>query len=151
MQPVNTCNKEHLITALSFARQQEIVGKKDNPVIVKMFTDLGFNGEALKDETAWCSAFVNIVAKAHNLPMSNKLTARSWLNVGHKVEAGKQEIGDVVVFWRGNKNSWQGHVAFYIREDDKFIYCLGGNQSNQVKVSAYYKNRLLGYRRLTSY
>jgi hypothetical protein len=30
------------------------------------------------------------------------------------------------------------------------IYVLGGNQNNQVKISAYPDNRLLGYRRLWS-
>jgi len=145
-----TCNKEFLITALSMARQREIVGKQDNPEIIKMFNEAGFNGDALKDETSWCSVYVNWVAFKHNLPRSKSLTARSWLKVGHKVEDGKHEIGDIVIFSRPPV-SWQGHVGFYMREDKEWIYVLGGNQSNQVKFSAYRKNRLLGYRRLTSY
>lgn len=27
---------------------------------------------------------------------------------------------------------------------------IGGNQNNQVKISRYYKNRVLGYRRITT-
>lgn len=148
---VNTCNKEHLIIALAEARQQEVKGTQDNPRIIQYFNDLGFDGAKLKDETSWCSAYVNWVCLQAGLPRSNKLTARSWLKVGHKVEKDQQEIGDIVVFWRESPQSWKGHVAFYIREDKNWIYCLGGNQSNTVKVSAYPKSRLLEYRRLTSY
>lgn len=148
---VNTCNKQHLIIALAEARQTEIKGTQDNPRILQYFEDIGFEAAKLKDETSWCSAFINWVCLQVDLPRSNKLTARSWLKVGHEVKKDQQEIGDVVIFWRDSPNSWKGHVAFYLREDDKWIYCLGGNQSNTVKISAYPKSRLLGYRRLTSY
>lgn len=148
---MNTCNKEHIIWALSQARQQEIKGNQDNPEIVKYFDEMGFNGSALHDETSWCSAYVNWVCIKAGLPYSGKLTARSWLKVGHEVDRGQQELGDVVVFWRESPQSWKGHVGFYIREDRDWIFVLGGNQTDQVKVSAYRKNRLLGYRRLTSY
>ena len=99
------------------------------------------------DETAWCSAFVNWVCKKANLEYSGALNARSWLNIG--CEVANPEIGDLVVFWRGDPNGWQGHVAFFIREAKNHIYVLGGNQNNQVKISAYPKSRLLKYRRLT--
>ncbi|MEX6627565.1 TIGR02594 family protein [Tenacibaculum salmonis] len=125
---------------------KEITGKKDNPEVLKYFNDIGFNGAKLKDETAWCSAFVNWVAKEANLQRTGRLNARSWLKVGEEVTI--PEKGDVVIFWRESKQSWKGHVAFFIRETENFIYVLGGNQSNQVKISAYPKNRLLGYRRL---
>ena len=38
---------------------KEIAGKQDNPEVLKYFNDLGFDGNYLKDETAWCSAFAN--------------------------------------------------------------------------------------------
>lgn len=123
---------------------REIVGENDNPEVLKYFDALGFG--SLKDETAWCSAFVNWVAMKCGLEYSGKLTARSWLNVGQKVTT--PQLGDIVVFWRENPTSWKGHVAIYIRETNEYIYCISGNQSNQVKVSAYPKTRLLGYRRL---
>lgn len=124
----------------------EIVGRADNKDVLKYFDYIGFDGAALKDETAWCSAFANWVAKKEGFDYSKKLNARSWLKVGKKVET--PELGDVVVLWRNSKTSWQGHVGFFIRETAGFIYILGGNQNNQVKISAYPKNRLLEYRRL---
>lgn len=139
-------NQDIINIALSEFGIREISGKKDNPEVLKYFDDIGFDGTALKDETSWCSAFANWVAQEAGLSSSGKLNARSWLNVGTEVTA--PEIGDVVVFWRESKESWKGHVGFFIRETPSWIYVLGGNQNNQVKISAYPKKRLLSYRRL---
>lgn len=138
---------EHMIIALSQARFQEIVGGKDNPEIMKYFTEVGNTGDELHDETSWCSAFVNWVCMKAGLDYNKWLNARSHLEYGRRVT--KPQLGDKVIFWRESPDSWKGHVGFYIREDDTWIYVLGGNQSNQVKVSAYRKNRVLGYRRMT--
>jgi hypothetical protein len=43
------------------------------------------------------------------------------------------------VLARGN-SSWQGHVAFFEREEKGRIVCLGGNQSDRVSLP---KSRLL--------
>lgn len=132
--------------ALSQYGIKEIVGDQDNHEVLKYFDIMGFDGKKLKDETSWCSAIVNWVAIECGCKASFKLTARSWLKIGQKVS--KPLMGDVVVFWRESRESWKGHVGFFIREDDQFIYCLGGNQGNEVNISKYPKNRLLGYRRL---
>lgn len=133
--------------ALSQIGIKEIAGRKDNPEVLKYFDELGFDGAKLKDETAWCSAFVNWVAKKSGVEFTGKLTARSWLKAGEKV--AKPKIGDIVVFWRESPRSWKGHVGFFIRETKDWIYVLGGNQADQVKISAYRKNRLLQYRRIS--
>lgn len=137
---------EHLQIALSQIGIKEVPGSKDNPEILKYFNETGFDGAKLKDETAWCSAFMNWVALQSGLETTNKLNARSWLKVGLSVK--KPKMGDVVVFWRESKTSWKGHVGLFIRETRSYIYCLGGNQNNQVSISAYPKKRLLQYRRL---
>ena len=125
----------------------EIKGGNDNPRILQYFDDIGFDGETLKDETAWCSAFANWVAQKAGAETSCQLTARSWLKIGKATD--KPEQGDVVVFWRESPESWKGHVGFYIREDNDWIYVLGGNQNNSVSIKAYRKNRLLAYRDIT--
>ncbi len=137
---------KHILLALSQFGIRETPGRNDNPEVLKYFDELGFDGSKLKDETSWCSAFINWCCKMAGLSYSGKLTARSWLNVGRKVI--QPQIGDVVIFWRESRKSWKGHVGFYMRETEKYIYVLGGNQSNQVKISKYPKYRLLGYRRL---
>ena len=139
-------NTEILNIAFSQYGIKEIVGLEDNPEIIKYFDEIGFDGKTLKDETAWCSASANWICLKAGVERSNKLNARSWLKIGEKVET--PELGDIVVFWRESKKSWKGHVAFFIRETEDLIYVLGGNQSNQFKISAYPKYRLLEYRRM---
>jgi uncharacterized protein (TIGR02594 family) len=130
---------------------QEIPGPVDNPIIVGWFKELGFP-EVQDDETAWCSCCLNIMAKRSGVEYSGKLDARSWMKVGLPVQTPK--IGHVVVFWRGEKTGWQGHVGLFAgyNKDMSQIFVLGGNQGNILGVRAYPVNTaafgLLGFREL---
>lgn len=130
--------------------QKEISGPDDNPNIVNYAKEAGF-AWVDDDETPWCSIFVNWVAKKAALKTSGKANARSWLLEGMNVDTAP-EPGDVVVFWRGSPDSWQGHVGFFLgfSIDAERVYCLGGNQGNQVSVSAYPIDNVLGFRRLSA-
>lgn len=132
--------------ALSQYGIKEIAGEQDNPEIKKYFTELGFKEDLFKDETAWCSAFMNWVAKKNGRKYSGQLNARSWLDVG--APTPDPNIGDVVVLWRQDPQSWKGHVGLYIREDKDTTWILGGNQGNRVCIAPYPKKRVLGYRRI---
>ena len=125
---------------------KEIAGPEANPRILQYAKDCGITYNS--DETAWCSVFMNWVAFKSGLERTNKGTARSWLNVG--IPVSLPEPGDVVVFWRVKRDSWQGHVGIYTGSstDNTRIYCLGGNQGNQVSITAKTTDTLLGYRRL---
>ena len=123
----------------------EIDGPLSNPEIMEFFYDIGFSW-VKDDSTAWCSAAINFFAKKHLYERSGKLDARSWLKVGEIVL--EPRLGDIVVFWRESYDSWKGHVGIYINHNDKYIWCLGGNQGNSISITAYPRNRLLGYRRL---
>jgi uncharacterized protein (TIGR02594 family) len=125
---------------------KEVQGKEaNNPRIIEYFAAIG-QIWVKTDETAWCSAFVNYIAKQAGYEYTGKLNARSWLDAGQPVLIPK--IGDVTILWRVDKKDWRGHVGFYINEDDTHIYLLGGNQSNSVCIKPYPKERLLGFRRL---
>ena len=137
--------------ALKIASSQlgvmEVAGPSTSPQILQYAKDCGF-ADYTSDETAWCSLFANWVALKSDLSRSKSLSARSWLNVGFPI--AEPEPGDVVVFWRGSKNSWQGHVAFFVgfSKDGNRVYCLGGNQGNQVSITAMPTSQVLGFRRL---
>jgi uncharacterized protein (TIGR02594 family) len=131
--------------ALSQYGVKEIPGDRHNKDILKYFSYIGHDW-VKDDETAWCSCFMNFVAKMCDKPMSNKLNARSWLLVGEEPTVPQQ--GDVVIFWRESPDSWKGHVGIYINEIGDDINVLGGNQNNSVCIKPYPKERLLGYRRL---
>ena len=132
---------------------KELQGKEANtPEILKFFAEIGHKW-VKTDETAWCAATVNYVLKMAGFPYTGKLDARSFLNLGERVSVPKplgssNEFVDLVVFWRESVDSWKGHVGFFIKERGNLIYTLGGNQSNQIKISAYDRGRLLEYRRI---
>ena len=136
--------KALLLEMLKYYGLKEVFGSKHNPEIVKMFHDIGYNW-INDDETAWCSAALNYFCKKLGYERSGKLNARSWLNMTIKVT--KPEMGDIVILWRDNPNSWQGHVGLYISDDKDKIYILGGNQDNMISIRSYYKSRVLGYRK----
>lgn len=141
-----TTNEKVIQKASSFLGMQEISGIEDNPKIVGMFKEIGFSW-VKNDETAWCSCFVNYIAKRLNLPYSGKLNARSWLGIGEKTIDPKP--GDVVVFWRESRDSWKGHVGFFMGYSHSGdIFCLGGNQKNEVNITLYSKDRLLSFIKL---
>lgn len=133
------------LKASEFYGLTEIPGEKNNPQIVKFFNDIGHTW-VQDDETAWCCAFINWIANECGCEWSRKLNARSWLGIGKKTE--KPQLGDIVIFWRESINSWKGHIGLYVGEQGDYIYCLGGNQNNQVNVRAYQKRMLLEYRTL---
>jgi len=138
-------SKKHLEIALAEYGTWEWRGKAHNPAVLKYFSEIGYDW-IKDDETSWCSAFINWACKKAGLDYSGKLDARSWLKVGKEVKNPK--VGDIVIFWRESKSSWKGHVGIFISKDRNYVNVLGGNQGNQVNISRYSKQRVLGYRRL---
>ena len=132
-----------LQTAKKYLGTKEIVGKEHNPKIVKMYSNVGFP-EIKDDETAWCAAFTGSVLKESGYPFMKSLSARSYLSYGKKLSDPKE--GAIVVFWRGSPTSWQGHVGFVTKFDNKYVWVLGGNQNNEVNESKYERSKVLGYR-----
>jgi len=129
--------------------QKEVLGNGNNPAIVNYAREAGFDW-INDDETPWCSIFLNWVAMKAGLVRNKQANARSWLLVGQRNDSSPLP-GDVVIFWRGSPTSWEGHVGIFLgfSYDGGKVYCLGGNQGNQVSISAYPRNTVLGYRRLT--
>jgi len=128
---------------------QKFVGLKEwaegsNPEIEKMFADAGHSGN--RDDVPWCAAFVGAMLKRAGIKGTGKLNARSYLDWGVPVDRKDAKPGDIVVFKRGN-SSWQGHVAFFVKDRGALIDVLGGNQSNAVNIKGYQAAALLGIRR----
>jgi uncharacterized protein (TIGR02594 family) len=121
----------------------EIPGPQDNPRVVEYHSTCTLR--ATNDETAWCSAFVNWCMVQAGKKGTDNAAARSWLNWKDGAKLTAPRLGCVVVFARGT-NPWQGHVGFFVGDDDNHIQVLGGNQGNSVSVDFYRKDRLLGFR-----
>lgn len=129
--------------ALGELGQAELAGSPTNPRIAwyASFTTL----HATDDETPWCSAFMCAAAESGGYPSTKSAAASSWLTYG---EAGSGLIGEIAVFKRPGGH----HVAFvhqcYLK-GDSVIWCLGGNQKDQVCVTALSASHLLGFRKFT--
>ena len=124
---------------------KEIPGQEHEKRIIDYAKESGFKGIS-DDETPWCSIFVNWCCNEAGLQRTNRANARSWLSVGAPVL--KPKLGDIVVLWRVKPSSWKGHVGFFIKETERYVYILGGNQNNRVCIKPYAKSRVLDYKRL---
>lgn len=93
---------------------------------------------------AWCSAFAEWCVRQAGMKGPGKPTARAWLMWWQPLS--QPRVGSAVVLWRGTPSSWQGHVGFYLSEDETMYSLLGGNQGGQVSIRRYPKHRLLGLR-----
>lgn len=127
----------------------EIPGAGNNPRVLEYLqstTNLTKIASS-KDETPWCSAFVNWCLQQTGYERTKNALARSWLSWGQAIS--KPRRGCIVVFQREKKF---GHVGFYLEETESEIKVLGGNQQNaetkifEVSQKYYPKSELLGYR-----
>lgn len=106
--------------------------------------------EIMKDETAWCAAFVNHIMKSCGYDGTvgdKRLSARSWLNWGKPIESKDANFGDIIVVNRpGGPGS--GHVGFFVQKKGGKYQIFGGNQSTKswVCVRNYPESLLLGFR-----
>jgi len=125
--------------------QTEYYGQTSNPWILQMI-QRWIPWASDDSAIAWCSIWMNDVAKAASAEHTSSASARSWLDVGVPIDM--PEPGDVVILWRESKTSWKGHVGLFVSEVGDVINILGGNQGNAVSIKGYRRSRLLGYRRL---
>ena len=125
----------------------EYPAAKHNPQIVKFYADSGHSW-VQDDETPWCAAFVGSVLAECGIQGTKELNARSYSKWGEAVDLSQARKGDIVVFWRGSRDSWKGHVAFFSHYEDGKVYVLGGNQGNKVSIAPYPTERLLTIRRV---
>lgn len=140
-----------------FIGTKEITGETDNPLIMAMLRLCA--AWPTHDEVPWCSGFANLICHLLDLPRSEDLRARSWLNVGRSVSIAEARPGyDVVVLMRGSPPqpgpdviSAPGHVGFFDGFDgteQEDVKLLAGNQSNAVNIMGFPADRVLGIRRL---
>lgn len=125
----------------------EVVGKEANPRIVEYLRSTKVDPAlAAKDETSWCSAFVNWCVEQAGYDGTKSAWARDWLRWGKELDVPIP--GCVVVF---SRNVTEGHVGFFVGWKGGALQLLGGNQGgpvHQVCLSSRTLDNLLGYRGL---
>ena len=118
---------------------KEVVGG-ENPRIIEYHSTTTLKAD--EDEVPWCSAFVNWCIIQAGLKGTNSAMARSWLKWGQEVKNPYK--GCVVVVSRGVYP--QGHVGFFVHEQNGLIGLLAGNQGDAVSISYFNKSKVLGFR-----
>lgn len=123
---------------------REVVGPGNEPTIIDWATKAGIDYR--DDDIPWCGLFVahcvSTALSSEILP-GNPLGARQWLKFGAPCDP---TLGSILVFWRGKRDGWKGHVGFYAGEDADAFHVLGGNQGNAVSIVRIGRDRLLGAR-----
>jgi uncharacterized protein (TIGR02594 family) len=121
-------------------------GSGDHPRILEYLStcsDLEA-GEAERDSTPWCSAFVNWCLAQAGIEGTDSGWARSWAQWGEPVDP--PPLGAIAVWARGRRSVDEavitGHVAFVVEDRGDSLIVLGGNQCDSVCLKAYPK---LGY------
>lgn len=103
------------------------------------------NKKGSDDSVPWCASFVCYCLEMTGIVSTDSKSARSYEKFGKPTVS--PVFGDIVVFWRESRSSGKGHVAFFSGYDSNGnIKCLGGNQSDEVNIASYSKDRLLGFR-----
>lgn len=116
---------------------KESPGAANNPKVVEYLKTSGNNHP---DSVAWCKGFVNWCLNKAGYRDDDSLWARDGLKYGGPLD--KPQVGCIAVYSRGDG----GHIGFWVSEDSKNDYIVGGNQSDMVSIAPIAKSRLLGYR-----
>ena len=114
---------------------KKFLKRYSNTEVEKYYTS---HNSSWTDDVPWCGSFVNWVMKksGYKQTVSHPYRAKSWKNFGKK--AKKPIYGAIAVKSRRGG----GHVAFVIgqSQDGKYLYVLGGNQSDAVNIKKYKKS-----------
>ncbi len=131
-----------LVNARKLIGTREVLGEKNNPLILQWAKDLNLESIYNADSIPWCGLFMAHVCKISELEIPKMpLRAKNWLNFGDEQEHAM--LGDVLVFSRNGG----GHVGIYVGEDKNFYHVLGGNQGDKVSIVRIDKTRCIGIRR----
>lgn len=122
---------------------KEVEGSGNNSRVIEYHSTAG---GYTSDAVHWCSSFVNWVMKNANLPYTRSSSSQSWNTYGKGISSPC--LGAIAVFHYG---SGKGHVGFVVGQRGEKLAILGGNQSNEVKISIIPKNYLVGYRLPSGY
>lgn len=140
-------NRNALYYASKELGTKEAAGSKDNPRVVEYHAySTKDNKNGMADSVPWCASFVCWVVEHAGMGSTNSKMARSFEKWGVSTKS-KPLPGDIVTFYRNGKSSGQGHVAFFLKKTASYVYCLGGNQSDEVNITRYSTARMTDIRR----
>ena len=105
-------------------------------------------------EASWCAGFVSYIMDISNKDiLEYSVSAKAIYNEAKKENrlTDSPKAGDLIVFWRGSKTSWKGHIGIIEKVDNNRLHVIEGNVgAYPAKVSRFKYNRdnipkLLGF------
>ena len=108
----------------------------DNPRILEYLASVGLGGP---DEKSWCAAFVNWCLRKTGFNGAGTGLVSGWHGWGRAVAP---TYGAIVIFQPLSAGA-SGHIGFVHALDQKNVWCLSGNSSNQVRIAPYPKAKLI--------
>lgn len=119
--------------------EHEIQGSSANPFIVALFKHTSY--DTTSDETAWCAATICTALEVNNYKSPHSAAAMSFATYGTACEL---KPGAILVFkWSGGDHhvTCLDHVI-----NSSLIACIGGNQSNELRITNYDPKYLIAIR-----
>ncbi len=133
---------------------KEIGGANSGEWVEKYLNDLAPDG------SSWCAAFVSycFANSGFTIPFQYSVSARELFNQikskkwGYHRDSGiTPEPGDIVIWWRGSPDSWQGHTGIVHHFRDGILHTIEGNRKSKVAGFSYNlktMRKLLGFGRV---
>lgn len=133
------CVPNWVKTALKEIGVQEIHGVEHNDRVLEYHS---VSGAFSTDEVPWCASFVNWVMLQYNYDTPKyPARAKSWLTFG------KTSIMPVLGSIAVKSRKGGGHVCFVVGKNiNGDLYCVGGNQNDEVNIRLYKKEDFIDFR-----
>jgi len=97
--------------------------------------------------TPWCGyAVAYAIKKAGGKPPKNAASGNGYVRYGKAVKLSQARKGDIVTV-RSSRARSGSHVGLFAYKQKGRVCLIGGNQSNQVKVSCYAASKVRAIRR----
>jgi uncharacterized protein (TIGR02594 family) len=122
----------YLAVAYGEIGQQEILGRENNPRILQYISSVASTEGVQDDEIDWASPFVEWCLNQVGIGGPKSLDPKAWKQWGRESET--PQVGAIAVFKTG-VDLW--HVSFVVAVHKDTLEILGGNQSDQVRISVY--------------
>lgn len=138
------CMPNWVKTALKEVGTKEIHGKQHSERVLYYHS---FTGKYSTDEVAWCGSFVAMVMQVNGYEIPKYAErAKSWLHFGKTSIVPIQ--GSIAI----KSRTGGGHVCIVVGKDKNGnLYCVGGNQNDEVNIRLYKKDDFIDFRVPTNY